>query len=62
MITALKPITLLTERKGGEIMKIWYYVNDKKTGIILAEYNTLEEARKHARKSENYFVSLRWDY
>ena len=43
-------------------MKIWYYVNDKKTGITLAEYNTLEEARKHARKSENYFVSLRWDY
>jgi hypothetical protein len=43
-------------------MKIWYYVNDKKTGFCIAEYKTLDEARKHASKNENYFVSLRWDY
>ena len=43
-------------------MKVWYYVNDKKTGIRIAEYKTLDDARKHASKNENYFVSLRWDY
>lgn len=43
-------------------MKILYYVNDKKTGICIAEYKTLNEARKHANKNKNYFVALRWDY
>lgn len=43
-------------------MKIWYYVNDKITGICIAKYKTLEEARKHASKNDNFFVGLRWDY
>lgn len=43
-------------------MKIFYKVNNKKTGRIIAIYNNKEQARTHASQNTNLFVSVGWDY
>ena len=44
------------------MIKIFYKVNNKKTGRIIAIYNNKEQARQHANRNENYFVAVGWDY
>ena len=43
-------------------MKIFYQVDDKKTGLVVAIYKNKEQAHKHAKQNENYFIAIRWDY
>ena len=43
-------------------MKIFYKVNNKKTGRIMAIYDNKEQARTHASQNKNLFVAVGWDY
>ena len=43
-------------------MKIFYKVNNKKTGQIIAIYDNKEQARTHASQNKNLFVAVGWDY
>ena len=43
-------------------MKIFYKVNNKKTGRTIAIYDNKEQARIHASQNINLFVAVGWDY
>lgn len=42
-------------------MKIFYNVNNKKTGRIIAIYQNKEQAREHAKQCTDLFVAVHWE-
>ena len=42
-------------------MKIYYNVNDKKSGLTVGVFNDIKQAQEMKKANANYFISLRWE-